>query len=86
MNPRRLYARIVRGEVQNVDFADFVRLLSAFGFEPDGTRGSHRFFRHHTGTRLSLQPRGGQAKDYQIHQFLELVEAEGLDWEEANGS
>ena len=86
MNPRPLYARIVRGEVQNVDFGDFVRLLRAFGFEPDGTRGSHRFFRHQTGSRLNLQVRAGQAKDYQIRQFLELVEAEGLDWKEDNGS
>lgn len=81
MNPRQLYARILRGDVQNVDFDDFARLVRAFGFSYDHARGSHQVFRHAGGARLVLQPRRNQAKPYQIQQFLELVESDGLDWE-----
>src|ERR1035437_893805 len=42
MTPRRLLARILRGDVGNVAFVDLVRLIEALGFEEIGGRGSHR--------------------------------------------
>lgn len=86
MNPKRLYARISQGETSNVSFSDLVRLLHAFGFVDDGARASHQFFRHRSGIRMNLQSRRGEAKDYQIRQFLELVESQGLDWENSDES
>lgn len=63
----------------NVSFADFV-LIELYGFLPDGVRGSHHFFKHATRPlRLNLQPRGSEAKGYQIKQFLATIEENGLE-------
>lgn len=58
----------------NVRFKDFCRLVEWFGFLEKGGRGSHRTF-FHPGIReiLDLQPMKGEAKPYQIKQFLKLV-------------
>jgi hypothetical protein len=46
------------------------------------TRGSHHIFFHPKAMRpLSIQPRGGEAKVYQVVQFLAMVEAFGLTME-----
>jgi len=38
-------------------------------------RGSHHIYRHpQVNEKLNLQPVGGEAKPYQIRQFLVLVE------------
>jgi hypothetical protein len=78
MRPRKVYERILAGS-RNVRFEDVCRLAEAFGFRRDRTSGSHHIFRHSRGLMLNLQPdRNGQAKFYQIRQFLELVEQNGL--------
>lgn len=60
-------------------FSDFERVLLAFGFRHDRTKGSHRIYIHPDVPRpLSVQPRGGEAKPYQIRQFLDMVEEYGL--------
>jgi len=42
-------------------------------------RGSHHIFKHRdVPKRLSIQPRGGEAKPYQIEQFLDMIEEYGL--------
>jgi hypothetical protein len=78
MNARKTWEKVLGGS-RNIRFDDFVRLIEAFGFAHRRTSGSHRIFSHQRATRpLSLQPRNGQAKPYQIAQFLELVEEFGL--------
>ncbi len=78
MRPRKTWEKIAAGS-RNIAFADFVRLIEAFGFEHRRTSGSHRIFRHSSVPRpLSLQPRNGEAKPYQVAQFLEMVEEYGL--------
>lgn len=48
------------------------------------TTGSHRTLRHRAyPVRLNLQPVRGEAKPYQIQQFLRLVERHGLEWEKS---
>ncbi len=70
MNPERLLARISRGDVENIDFADFCRLLEAFGFRLKRTVGSHDIYAHpDTVEILTLQPVGGKAKAYQVKSF-----------------
>ncbi len=51
-------------------------LLEAFGFILKRISGSHRIFKHpDVSELLSIQPsRNGQAKPYQVDQFLGLVE------------
>jgi predicted RNA binding protein YcfA (HicA-like mRNA interferase family) len=46
MQPRKLLSRVSRGDVQNVAFEDFCRLLERFGFANVRTGGSHRIYLH----------------------------------------
>ena len=74
MDPRRLLARLVQGDLQNASFADFRNLIEAFGFELRRTSGSHHVFvRADVPALLSLQSVRGRAKPYQIRQFRRLV-------------
>ena len=82
MNRRKLLERLRQGHLQNVPFEDFVALVKAFGFRDLRTRGSHHAFgRKDIPEILNLQPRGGEAKPYQIRQFLRLVESYNLSLE-----
>jgi hypothetical protein len=80
VNPRKLLARLAQTQT-NVRFGDFTRLVEACGFVLDRHSGtSHRIYKHpaHLDARLNLQPVGGQAKPYQIRQFLALLETYNL--------
>jgi predicted RNA binding protein YcfA (HicA-like mRNA interferase family) len=79
MNRRKLLRRLVEGALQNVSFADMVNLVEGFGFTRIRVSGSHHIFGH-TGVRelVNLQNVAGQAKPYQIRQFLRLVERYNL--------
>jgi hypothetical protein len=82
VDPKRLLARIARGQVANVSFSDMRRLVEAFGFELRRTSGSHHVFVHPDVLELlNLQEVRGQAKPYQIRQFLRLVERYALSME-----
>jgi predicted RNA binding protein YcfA (HicA-like mRNA interferase family) len=83
VDPKRLLARIARGELANVSFSDMQRLVEAFGFELRRTSGSHHVFVHPDVRELiNLQNVRGQAKPYQIRQFLRLVERYALTMED----
>ena len=69
----------IRTSRNNVRFGDFVRLVEAMGFEFDRRVGSHAFYRHPCGAVLNLQEFGGEAKPYQIRQFLAAVDENGLE-------
>ncbi len=79
---QKLFEKILSGS-KNVRFEDFVTLLLAFGFELDRARGSHQVFKHpKTPELLSVQPtQNGQAKPYQVRQFLSLIEEYDLKME-----
>ena len=82
MNPRKTLELILRGS-RNVRFADFVRLVEAFGFRLSRVSGSHHIFsRPGVIEAINLQDYHGTAKPYQIRQFLKLVEQYGLKLEE----
>jgi predicted RNA binding protein YcfA (HicA-like mRNA interferase family) len=82
VDPKRLLARIARGDQANVSFSDMRRLVEAVGFELRRTSGSHHVFAHTDVTELlNLQDVKGQAKPYQIRQFLRLVERYALGLE-----
>jgi hypothetical protein len=81
MNPRKTLALILRGS-RNIRFADFARLVEAFGFRLQRVTGSHHLFaRPGVPELVNLQNVRGQAKPYQVDQFLKLVEARGLELE-----
>lgn len=83
VNPRKLLGRISRGDVRNVAFGDFCRLLEHLGFTLSRTGGNHRIYVHPDVPELvNLQEVGNEAKPYQIRQVLRLVERYNLELEE----
>jgi predicted RNA binding protein YcfA (HicA-like mRNA interferase family) len=85
---RKLLDKILSGS-KNIRFADFVILLEAFGFvQARKVSGSHRIFTHsQVPEMLTLQPtKNGQAKPYQVRQFLVLVEEYNLTLEDEDES
>jgi predicted RNA binding protein YcfA (HicA-like mRNA interferase family) len=79
LNRHRLLDRLKQGHLQNVPFRDFVELVEGFGFRNVRQEGSHRAFaRSQIQETLSLQPVQGEAKPYQIRQFLRLIEKYNL--------
>lgn len=83
MNRGRLLRKLSQGSYSNVRFGDFVELVEAFGFRLDRKSGSHHIFQHpHVLELVNLQDVRGEAKPYQIRQFLKLVERYNLHMEE----
>ena len=83
MNRKWLLARLSNGHHRNVSFRDFVHLAEGFGFRLVRVNGSHHVFTHPTIPELlNLQEVGGEAKPYQIRQFLRLVERYNLALED----
>jgi predicted RNA binding protein YcfA (HicA-like mRNA interferase family) len=75
MRPQKLLRRLLAGHYTNVRFRDLQRLVEACGFELDRVAGSHHIYAHpDIAVNLNLQKVGGQAKTYQVRQFLRLLE------------
>ncbi len=82
MKKKKLLQKILTNS-QNVKFSDMVSLVEAFGFSLSRTRGSHHIFVHPDVKELvNLQEVRGQAKPYQVRQFLKLVERYNLELED----
>ena len=82
MNKHKLLNRVLGGS-RNVRFADFVTLIEAFEFRLSRVSGSHHIFVHpRIPELLNLQNVSGQAKPYQINQWLRLVERYNLQMED----
>lgn len=79
---RKLLARILGGS-RNVRFNDMVKLVEAFGFRLLRVSGSHHIFgQSGIPEQMNLQNVGGEAKPYQVNQFLQLVEKHNLQIKE----
>lgn len=74
MNKRKLLLKVM-SRPNSVRFSELQTLVEAFGFRLSRTTGSHHIYVHPNVHELvNLQDVGGNAKPYQIRQFLELVE------------
>ncbi len=76
----KLYQRLVNNQ-KNIKFSQLVTLIEAFGFELDRIKGSHHTYKHTAISEafLQIQPdKNGEAKPYQIKQFLSLIEEYNL--------
>ena len=81
-NRRKLLAKALNSP-KNLRFSEIVALVEAFGFRLSRVSGSHHMFEHPDVPELvNLQEVGGQAKPYQIRQFLALVERHKLQLED----
>lgn len=75
---RKTWERMVAGS-RNLRFEDFIKVVEAFGCVHQRTSGSHRVYKHlRVPIPLSFQPVNGQAKPYQVRQFMSVVEEFGL--------
>jgi predicted RNA binding protein YcfA (HicA-like mRNA interferase family) len=82
MNRRRLLRKLLTNP-NNVRFLDMVALVEGFGFRLSRVNGSHHIFVHPEIAELvNLQEVRGEAKPYQIRQFLKLVERYNLSLED----
>jgi predicted RNA binding protein YcfA (HicA-like mRNA interferase family) len=83
MKRKKLLKRLSEGHLRNVAFGDMVTMVEGFGFRLVRTSGSHHIFAHPDAAELvNLQDVKGEAKPYQIRQFLRLVEKYNLRLEE----
>jgi predicted RNA binding protein YcfA (HicA-like mRNA interferase family) len=79
MKKRKLLEKALTSP-KNMRFNDMVILVEAFGFRLSRISGSHHIFAHPQVRELvNLQNVDGQAKPYQIRQFLQLVERYNLE-------
>jgi len=84
LNKRKLLQKIYNNN-KNVSFGDFVTLVEAFGFNRIRVKGSHNIFaKDDVNDLVNIQNDNGQAKPYQIKQFLALVEMNRLRLEDDN--
>jgi hypothetical protein len=82
MTPEKILQQILSG-TKSIRFNEFKKLVEAFGFILDRTRGSHHIFKKDGVTEfINVQNYNGEAKRYQIKQFLDIVEKYGLSLKE----
>jgi predicted RNA binding protein YcfA (HicA-like mRNA interferase family) len=83
MKRRKLLKRLSEGQLKNVAFGDMINMVEGFGFQLARVSGSHHIFTNPGITELvNLQEVKGEAKPYQIRQFLRLVERYNLRLED----
>jgi predicted RNA binding protein YcfA (HicA-like mRNA interferase family) len=79
----KLYARLLADPGATLSFREFELLLHAFGFVHGRTKGSHRSYIHLACNRpLVVQPKGKDAKRYQVREFLGMIEQYDLTMDE----
>jgi predicted RNA binding protein YcfA (HicA-like mRNA interferase family) len=82
MNRKKILRKILAGS-KNIKFSDMVSLVEGFGFTLSRSDGSHHIFtRSGIPELVNLQKHKGQAKPYQMRQFLKIVEKHNLKLEE----
>lgn len=78
----KILQKILAGS-KNIRFSDMIEIVEGFGFQLSRTDGSHHIFAHPDIPELvNLQEVKGQAKPYQMRQFLKLIERHSLRLEE----
>lgn len=78
----KLYERLLANPKLALSFRDFVTLIEAVGFRHARTKGSHRSYVHAACPKLLVvQPKGKDAKRYQVREFLDMIEEYGLGLE-----
>jgi len=82
MKKQKLLAKVLSGS-KNISFGEMQTLVTAFGFSLSRINGSHHIYSHPDVDKvINLQSVKGQAKPYQIKQFLCLVETHNLSLED----
>ena len=78
MNKKNLLLKIINN-TDNIKFKDFISIVESFGFILLRTSGSHNiYFNGEINEMINIQNYKGEAKSYQIKQFLYLIEKYNL--------
>jgi len=81
--PKKKLLAILINNHNNVKFSDFIVLLNHFGFELRRINGSHHIYKNYAiGKSINVQNDKGEAKSYQIKQFLQIIEEYELEVED----
>ena len=81
MKPEKILKRLLSSQ-KNIRFDDLKKLILAFGFRLSRINGSHHIFTQPMLEELiNIQEVNGEAKPYQIRQFLKVVERYNLKLE-----
>jgi len=74
MSSQKILDQVLRGTADaNIRFSDIVSLLTSLGFE-ERIKGSHHiFYKTDIAEILNLQPKGSQAKPYQVKQVRNVI-------------
>lgn len=79
MKKQKILQKILNNP-NNVRFLEVKSIVEAFGFNLSRISGSHHIFtRSDVSEIVNLQNVNGQAKPYQVKQFLSLVERYNLE-------
>ena len=72
---KKSFSRLLEGRSDaNFDFGDLCHLLERAGFTCRAGKGSHHiYFKDGVDEIINLQPRGSQAKSYQVKQVRDLI-------------
>lgn len=82
VKPAKLHQLLMDSSNRSIAYRDFIALIESFGFAHQRTKGSHQSYAHPDCPRLLVvQPKGKDAKRYQVRELLELVEEFGLTME-----
>ena len=82
MRSKKILKKVLRGS-KNIRFEEFVYLIECFGFVLDRKSGSHNIYKHNEiEEMMNIQNFNGEAKPYQIKQFLSLLEKYDLNIED----
>jgi predicted RNA binding protein YcfA (HicA-like mRNA interferase family) len=80
VKPSKLYALLLQSSSRSIAYRDFVALIVSFGFAHSRTKGSHSSYQHPDCPKLLvIQPKGNEAKRYQVREFLDLIREYGLN-------
>lgn len=83
VKPSKLFALLLESSNRDVAYRDFLALIVALGFVHSRTKGSHQSFVHAKCPKLLVvQPRGKDAKRYQVRELLDMIEEYGLALDE----
>jgi predicted RNA binding protein YcfA (HicA-like mRNA interferase family) len=74
----KLYEQL-RNNRRRLTFAEYIRLVEAFGFRHYRTNGSHQIYiREDIPEQVNAQPKGKDAKHYQVRQLVDIIEKYNL--------
>jgi predicted RNA binding protein YcfA (HicA-like mRNA interferase family) len=82
MNKKKLLAKL-QNNSENVKYNEFVMLIEAFNFKRTSRKGSHEIYKcDGVHEFVNIQNLNGNAKSYQVEQFLSLIRLYNLELED----